>query len=517
MRNLILSLSTFMLFVCGLNSQNCIPGSVLFSSQQEIDNFTVNYPGCTRITGNIIIQGADIDNLEGFAGVIFIGGSITISNNPELLNLSGLSSLDTVVGNFFIQHNDTLVTLQDLSSLDYVGGTLEVSGNESLTCISGLSSLGYIGGSLTVRNNLVLTCFEGLTNLDTIGGNLILDNNQALTSLNGLSALKVIGESFNIYNNLSLNNLNGLNSLKVIGGNLDIFNNQSLTSLSGIKSLMAINRNLLIRRNLLLKSISGLTGLMTLNGFLSITLNESLTNLCGLENIDYQTVDSISISDNDVLAICNAKSICDYLSEPKNPASISNNAEGCSSRQEIIDECEIPFDCALLPVELIRFEGYNRTEGNLLEWTTASEINNDYFEVERSKDGLLFTNVGMVIGSGNSSHQLHYKWLDKIPLNGINYYRLRQVDYDGKYAYSGIVAIFYSLKADEVKISPNPTSDLIYLTTDNKEQQIAIYDGIGNLVEILDFVPNQISLVNYKNGMYFVRAGNKVIKLIVQH
>jgi len=77
----------------------------------------------------------------------------------------------------------------------------------------------------------------------------------------------------------------------------------------------------------------------------------------------------------------------------------------------------------------------------LLNWATGSEINNDYFTLERSRDAVDAEIIGFIDGAGNSSHTLHYQFIDHDPLPGISYYRLKQTDYDGSFEYSQWVAV----------------------------------------------------------------------------
>lgn len=94
-----------------------------------------------------------------------------------------------------------------------------------------------------------------------------------------------------------------------------------------------------------------------------------------------------------------------------------------------------------LPVELLWFTGREQGPVNLLEWTTASEHDNDRFEVERSSDASVFTRVGQVAGAGNSTSLLQYRFVDSAPPAGTSYYRLRQVDHDGTATNSPMVAL----------------------------------------------------------------------------
>ena len=93
------------------------------------------------------------------------------------------------------------------------------------------------------------------------------------------------------------------------------------------------------------------------------------------------------------------------------------------------------------PVELIYFEG--RAEGNiaLLSWETATELNNDRFEIEWSRDAASFVHIGEIDGNGTTDMLKRYMFVDNQPLSGINYYRLRQVDYDGQFEYSPIISV----------------------------------------------------------------------------
>lgn len=93
-----------------------------------------------------------------------------------------------------------------------------------------------------------------------------------------------------------------------------------------------------------------------------------------------------------------------------------------------------------LPIELLSFNCRGTGEYVIIDWSTASETNNDYFTIERSNDAIYFVNVSIVRGAGNSTSIKTYNIKDLSPSKGINYYRLRQTDYDGKTEVSAIVA-----------------------------------------------------------------------------
>ena len=113
-----------------------------------------------------------------------------------------------------------------------------------------------------------------------------------------------------------------------------------------------------------------------------------------------------------------------------------------------------PSVAAALDVKWLSFTGINNGNSNLLEWSTATEINNDHFDIERSSNGISFEKIGIVKGSGNSSTPLHYQAADNHPLGGNNYYRLRQIDIDGKYTYSVVIIVANGVAKNVVKLYP---------------------------------------------------------------
>lgn len=110
-----------------------------------------------------------------------------------------------------------------------------------------------------------------------------------------------------------------------------------------------------------------------------------------------------------------------------------------------------------LPVELLEFSAW--PNGNVVDlaWATATENGNGHFEVERSGDGITFTPLVIVPGAGNSQEELHYAAIDAQPMRGVNFYRLKQVDLDGAYTYSEVVAVnFGSTETNDPVLFPNP-------------------------------------------------------------
>jgi len=175
-----------------------------------------------------------------------------------------------------------------------------------------------------------------------------------------------------------------------------------------------------------------------------------------------------------------------------------------------------------LPIELLSFDAVlNREESRVeLSWTTASEINNDYFTVERSAEGLDFESVAIVPGAGNSSQRLYYTANDDNPYYGISYFRLKQTDYDGKYAYSDVIAINYLLKNEyNIGIYPNPSDGSFYIDIKgNKDEEVlvVVQDVLGkeyySKVIILDEGGSILAMdpsEKLRPGVYMITATSK--------
>ncbi|MFP4091196.1 MAG: hypothetical protein ACLFT3_12890, partial [Cyclobacteriaceae bacterium] len=116
-----------------------------------------------------------------------------------------------------------------------------------------------------------------------------------------------------------------------------------------------------------------------------------------------------------------------------------------------------------LPVELVSFTVKMQGDEALLAWKTASERNNDFFEIQRSINGQDWTSLGFVEGAGDSSEPLSYAFTDEQPLYGVSYYRLRQVDFDGAFEYSAVISLEnvrdeLSLPDPQMLLFPNPAS-----------------------------------------------------------
>lgn len=175
--------------------------------------------------------------------------------------------------------------------------------------------------------------------------------------------------------------------------------------------------------------------------------------------------------------------------------------------------------CVVLPVELIEFTGEKiSSKTNYLKWTTATELNNDYFEVERRDEfNEDFVTLEKIDGAGNSNSLLHYSFTDINAPSGAAYYRLKQVDTDGKFAYSATIVIGdVGDLADINSVYPNPAKDRlnIKLNSDGGEIKISLVSMNGQEIVLEEntclYGFNEVSydVSNIPSGMYYLRVSS---------
>lgn len=163
-----------------------------------------------------------------------------------------------------------------------------------------------------------------------------------------------------------------------------------------------------------------------------------------------------------------------------------------------------------LPIELIHFNAVAENEKVNLNWVTASELNNDFFTVQHSTDGVEFASLGIINGQGTTQNSTSYDFVDSNPMAGINYYRLKQTDFDGTSTYSNIIAVNLNL---EWLLYPNPVTYGNDVSI-NKKGDYAVYNNLGMLVmKISD--ANKLNISSLAPGIYTVRSSTGAIRRLV--
>jgi len=180
-----------------------------------------------------------------------------------------------------------------------------------------------------------------------------------------------------------------------------------------------------------------------------------------------------------------------------------------------------------LPVKLLSFNGNLVGKSVLLNWETSSEINNNYFDVERSIDNINFETIGKIKGNGTTNSIRNYQFTDptssfQLLTSGIIYYRLKQVDFNGTSEYSNSVSVnLYISKTNTIAVSPNPANDQIRIASSNrnmKGSQILISDMLGRKIfeqsVLNDTFDYTVSITELKTGAYIltVQSGDEICR-----
>lgn len=184
-----------------------------------------------------------------------------------------------------------------------------------------------------------------------------------------------------------------------------------------------------------------------------------------------------------------------------------------------------------LPVEMVRFKAEVVDKSSvLLIWQTATELNNEGFYIEQSRNSIEWRELGFVKGHGTSLEQLAYSFIDQSPASGVNYYRLRQIDMDGQAEFSSIVSANVPFEHGSFELYPNPASSHLTLNfgegNEKSEAAISLYDTIGKKVKEsfvkLEGYSSQVEIdvSNLPKGIYIlmVKATNQTWeeKLIIK-
>jgi hypothetical protein len=182
-----------------------------------------------------------------------------------------------------------------------------------------------------------------------------------------------------------------------------------------------------------------------------------------------------------------------------------------------------PFDISSpqeLPIKLLYFNALLKNHKVQLDWATASEKNADYFVVERSSDGSVFSEVARNSAVGNSISKQSYRLFDEQPLNGISYYRLKEVDLNKVANYSDIKSVNYLFsKEDMFKIYPNPTENeqisIEFESSENSEFKVVVRNTLGQIIQNHRFNSNsgqnliELNIAHLSSGTYFIELLKK--------
>lgn len=202
----------------------------------------------------------------------------------------------------------------------------------------------------------------------------------------------------------------------------------------------------------------------------------------------------------------------------------------CTKTPLRISSCDIPGCCtslvpsaSFLPVRLTKFNSRLLNDNSVsLDWTSVTELNSNKYIVERSSDGRNFVEVGSLNSAGNSVRAISYQFTDKLSVPGAYFYRLNQVDIDGKSEYSKVVYVNNGKNSGRItSVFPNPFRQDIQIVgitaADLNSNNVRLYNTAGQQVAYRVSGANAISLDdNNPKGIYILKVKEQTYKLVKQ-
>ena len=452
---------------------------------KSTDNVRINNGDVVTLSNTTtMVKSVDITNASGLTvsagSTLDISGSNLIGlfsqgslNNSGVINISNSGTSGLWLDGISFTNNGT-INISNSGENGFVAPSHAIE-NVGDIMISNSGSLGFSMGVGAVTNSGNLFITGSIGNAFDITFFATFDNAGTLA---GTGAFNVNG-----------NTLNGMISPGLSPGTMTFPAGQVFSGTSTINI-----------------EVNGLTpntehdqivvnGMATIGGSLSPTINYAPTN-------------------GDRIVLLSATSVSGTFSNIS-PALPS----GWMVDYSVAGEVALVYSGVSLPVEFVDFSGKLRDASVELEWQTASEFNNSHFEVEWSGDGERFEKIGEVLGAGNSDELSSYYFLHRSPGAGLNYYRIKQVDFDGNYTYSTIIYVNIA-QAETLKINvfPNPMSQYFRIEGIKEGDVIQIFNLNGQLVKEHKVWSNaeEISVLDLPSGPYFLRVNQVSERIVIQ-
>lgn len=362
-----------------------------------------NFPGLT-IYGN-----SALSNIEGLIKLTTVANkAISIGQNSKLTSLKGLDNIDpNSISEVYINSSPKLSACSVPSICKFIsnGGTAYISENAA-GCRSSEEITTYCTGSTDCPiGNVILTSQADVDdfastypNCKTILGDLIIGketDSSNIINISALSKIETVLGNIAIKGNVSLVNLTGLNALKQVVGDLTIVDNINLDNINALLGLESINDHAII--------IKG---------------NAKLRSLKGLDNIDPHSINNLILESSQNLSTCNVSSICQYLSFFESIYTISGNATGCSSQQEIMKTCESVLPQC--PTEELSFTTQTALDHFLVQYPNCTVLPKDVYIGYEWVGPSNITNLQALQNITEIKGGLKFEWTSVPHLNGLN-------------------------------------------------------------------------------------------------
>ncbi len=507
-------------------------GNVVWNNTGQSANINLDLGTNTTIAGNLSIvstTGSDLILSGSNASAVTIIGNLNLNGGSLVLN-NGSTGTDniSVAGNF--NHNGGTLTSGsgNVANLN-IAGNFNIAASATIVPSTGLKFVMNGGSSANINNSNAATNL-GLLEINKSAGNVVLNSSIAVNTIDFQSGnLDASGSGVNLTVNNSI--LNEGVGKKVIGRSITsvtitergateyAFNNAGLTlifpanggDLPGTISVTRITN----------QSVTGATGAGSVARRFNITASNNQNLNCTMKfSVLSDELNGLTASALNLSRSTNGGSSWITVARSGNVETVNNLSVVTATGINAFSDWTLEGDNAPLPVNLVSFTGKASHVGNELTWITASELNNKGFEVQRSVNGKDFTTFTFVNGKGTTNAKQTYTFTDAF---GEDYYRLVQIDFDGKTTPSNV--IFVGTKTSiQASIAPNPSigaARLILSGSDNEVLTLSVISSNGKVVETLSGNAATLSETFYgisgqlKAGSYFVKVvGNTSVQTI---
>jgi hypothetical protein len=533
--------------------------SVAGNSELNFGGGTLNYAGALSVpsgskltmgSGNLTVQSLTVDagtvtvtggNLAVANALTLQGGNATVNfNSPGVLSAASVSltgsgnnkNLNLTAGAMTVSNG---VDIQSGSAVNTSAGTTSTA--SSLTVGDNAAAILNNGGSFTVNGNVA------------IGGKINNNGNMHITgSLNSGSTGNAV---FTNNGSLNVNSVSMISSARFqVNPGAKTFVDTNFTVNATQNLVIGTNVNppayadMVIRGNL--NSTNGGDVLVERNARFAI-FGDVTGGSTGNTRFTINSGGQVYIDQNISFSGGGDRIINNNPTTPNNyglyiDGTISNTGGGAQSTtnygdKDFMESTNKPFfdwvasaPNSPLPVALAYFRFGTIAPGHIpLHWSTTLEENFDYFEIERAGEILDFSIIATIVGEGNEQQGADYTWVDDSPRAGWNYYRLKQIDLDGRVTYSDVIRTYSTAPASSgVSLSPNPAKEQQVITLSLQDQVttpawLTFFDGAGRvLLEVsVNASVTAIPLpANVTAGIYAVRlasaSGQKLFRLVIQ-
>lgn len=530
--------------ISGLQNIKNIEEGLFVTSNNALESLMFNDE--LTVANNILIENnPSLTTIDGFQVPFELTGDLKLINLPELIDLDCFNSITSlrdlfvdnlalvtslpfnnldVVRDLVILKNDLIVDFDGLNSLDELDRVI-FSENNNLESIGGLQNISSID-QLEIKNNDKLEELDILTTLDTVR-NLVINLNDALQML-PLESEFVISNILILENNpnLEICNINPICDI-IFNGHVVRNNDIGCNSLEEIFSLcfdMHPNDLVTTSRVLPLTDYSNYEEDLFLYKFANDEFFPT-TPTCAPNEPEERDIFAMAINDTgqttDISFLfldvhpTNLKGqlvdtdlnqiTCSPIFD--NVAMIASNVpagDTIIARLFSTDNSVGTFKIAayhnisVLPVELLSFEAVQEEGSVLLKWSTASEFNNEGYEIQCRTEGAEWRTLDLVKGKGTTTSISTYSYEHRNPSIGKNYYRILQRDFDGVISFSDVKTVDF-IGSEVLSIYPNPAVDILYLSANSEYK---IYSMYGTLVKAGN--SSHIDVSEMSNGFYIL-------------